>query len=131
MIGDFCPTAQGVPWTDLRDANVHNPGMPSADPRAILAANLRRMIEADLREGEKLSVRAWAMGKGLDVRLIDRLVKEENAVTLDTLTKIADACGLQPWHLLLPDLAPGVVPDAPISEEERRLLGRLRKLLDS
>jgi hypothetical protein len=63
--------------------------------------------------------------------MIDRMTKGEHAITLDTLEKVAKATGLQPWHLLLPDLAPGEVPDMPITEEERKMLGRLRKLLDN
>lgn len=105
--------------------------MQSQEPSAILAANLRRMINADTPDGAKPSVRAWALGKDLDVRMIDRMTKGEHAITLDTLEKVAKATGLQPWHLLLPDLAPGEVPDMPITEEERKMLMRLRKLLDN
>ena len=102
----------------------NNRGMADSSSRDILARNLRRLIAAD-----ELSVRAWAMGKGLDVRLIDRLTKGQHAVTLDNLEKIASACGLKPWHLLLEDFEPGSTPDAPISAEDRALLTRLRALL--
>lgn len=103
--------------------------MSSAASRDILAANLRRMIERDTPKGEKPSIRAWALGKELDVRMIDRLVKGQHSVTLDKLTEIADACGLKPWHLLIEDLDLAAAPDAPISEEDRKLLQRLRRLL--
>jgi hypothetical protein len=103
--------------------------MTDPTSRAILAANLRRRIEADAPNGGRMSIRAWATGKGLDVRLIDRLVKGQHAVTLDNLEKIADACGLKPWHLLVEDLEPGATPDAPITEEERAMLRRLRRLI--
>lgn len=63
--------------------------------------------------------------------MIDRLVKGQHAVTLDSLEKIADACGLKAWHLLIEDLEPGATPDAPITEEERQMLKRLRRLLTS
>lgn len=98
--------------------------------RGILAANLRRLIEADLKPGERYSVRAWALGKGLDVRLIDRMTKGKNSVTLDKLQAVADACGLKPWQLLVDDLDPHQVPDAPITPEERQMLRKLRRLLD-
>jgi len=98
-------------------------------PRAILAANLRRFIDAATPPGDRPSVRAWALGKGLDVRLVDRLSKGKHAVTLDKLEEIAEACGLQAWHLLIEDLDPASPPDAPISEEERTLLRKLRRLL--
>lgn len=104
--------------------------MPPPDLRATLAANLRRMIAAGTPEGEKPSVNAWAQSKGLSVRLIDRLSKGEHAVTLDKLDEIAEACGLKPWQLLLEDLDPKNPPEAPVTEDERRMLTRLRKLLD-
>ena len=99
--------------------------MNSIPPRAILAANLRRMIQVS-----GLSLRAWALARELDVRMIDRLSKGENAVTLDKIDEIAKACGLQPWQLLLEDLDHKAPPDAPISQADRDLLGRLRNLLD-
>ena len=103
--------------------------MDPISTRAILAANLNRMIDKATVGGSKRSVRGWALGRGLDVKLIDRLSKGEHAVTLDQLEKIAEACGLKPWHLLIEDLEPSQPPDAPITEEERRLLTRLRRLL--
>lgn len=105
--------------------------MDNFPARAILAANLRRRIDAETPRGAKPSVRAWALGKGLDVRMIDRLLKGQHAVTLDNLEKIAEACGLKPWHLLIEDLDPAGVPDAPITAEDRALLIRLRKLIDT
>ena len=105
--------------------------MAESHLRAILAANLRNRINADTPPGAKFSVRAWATGRGLDVRMIDRLIKGQHAVTLDNLDKIAAACGLQAWHLLLEDLDPSAAPDAPISEDERAMLRRLRRLLDA
>jgi hypothetical protein len=105
------------------------PRMPATPSRATLARNLRRMIEKDAGPGVKPSVRAWAISKGLDVKLIDRLTKGQHAVTLDKLQEIADACGLQPWHLLLDELDPTNAPEAPITDAERQLLRRLRRVL--
>lgn len=92
--------------------------------RSILAENLRRMID-----GEGLSIRALALSRGLDMRLIDRLVNKSNAVTIDTLEVVAEKLGLQAWQLLLPDLDPKQPPDAPISEEDRKMIAKLRRLL--
>lgn len=103
--------------------------MTAPDLRATLGANLRRMIDADTPPGAKPSIRAWAMSRGLDVRLIDRLVKGQHAVTLDKLQELADACGLKPWHLLIDDLDPRTPPDAPISDADREMLRKLRRLL--
>ena len=105
-------------------ANVTTPS-----PREILAANLRRRIDADSRGGVKLSVRAWALGKGLDVRMIDRLLKGQHAITLDKLDEIATALGLSAWHLLVEDLDPADSPDAPISAGDREMLARLKRLI--
>lgn len=104
--------------------------MQSDTSRAILAANLRRLIDADTQPGERPSVRAWALRKGVDVRLVDRLVKGQHAVTLDKLEAIAQACGLRPWHLLYEDLDPAAPPDQPVSKEDREMLRKLRRLLD-
>lgn len=94
--------------------------------RAILADNLRRMID---RSGH--SVRAWALERELDVKLIDRLTKGAHGVTLDKLEEVAAACGLQSWMLLIPNLDADSPPDAPISESDRAMLARLRRLLDN
>lgn len=108
---------------------------PSSKPfpamsRAILAANINKLIDADLRPGDRRSVRAWALGKGLDVKLVDRLSKGNNAITLDKLQQIADACGVKPWQLLLEEFEPGQPAEPPITAAERALLRRLRGLLD-
>lgn len=103
-----------------------NKGVQPDPLRATLGANLKRLIAYSGK-----SVRAWALARELDVKMIDRLTKGEHAVTLDKLGQIAAACGLKPWQLLLEDFDPTSPPDAPITDEERRMLQRLRKLLDS
>jgi hypothetical protein len=103
--------------------------METPDLRTTLAANLRRRIEADTPKGQRVSLRAWALWRNLDVRMIDRLVKGQHAVTLDKLQEVADACGLKPWHLLYEELDPESPPDAPVSESDRAMLRKLRRLL--
>lgn len=103
--------------------------MDTDKSRGTLAANLTKLMEKDTPKGAKVSIRAWALGKGLDVRLITRLAKSQNAVTLDTLDQIAAACGLKTWQLLLEDFDPSDPADAPMTEEERKLLRRLRSIL--
>lgn len=93
--------------------------------RDILAANLRSLIAKDGG-----SVRAWALSRELDVRLIDRLSKGQHAVTLDKLDDIAAACGLKPWHLLVEGLDPSAPPDQPISADDLAMISKLRRLLD-
>ena len=98
--------------------------MTHTPPRDILAANLLRLIAKN-----GTSVRAWALARGLDVKMIDRLSKGEHAVTLDKLDEIASACGLQAWHLLIEDLDPAHLPNQPISAEDQAMLDKLKRLL--
>ena len=80
-------------------------------------------------DAEGVSVRSWAMARELDVRLIDRLTKGANAVTLDKLDEIAAACGIKPWHLLIEGLDPKAPPDRPISADDQAMISKLRRLL--
>lgn len=120
---------QTLSWTYPTNPCGIMPLMTPSTPRAILAANLRRRIDADSRKGEKLSIRAWALGKGLDVRMIDRLLKGQHAITLDKLDEIASALGLSAWHLLIEDLDPAGVPEAPLSAQDREMLTKIKRLL--
>ena len=97
--------------------------------RDILAGNLTRIREFDSGGGGLLSVRAWAMKREVDVRLIDRLLKGEHAVKLDTLDEIARQLGLQPWQLLLPDFDPKSPQDMPMTAAERDMLQAVRRVL--
>ena len=102
--------------------------MNTNTPRTILARNLRRLIASETPTGEKPSVRAWALRKGVEVKLIDRLSKGEHAVTLDKLDEIAAACGLQAWQLLIDDMDPADPPSKPITEEDKAVIQRIKRL---
>lgn len=102
--------------------------MSQKPAREILANNLRRQIEHD-QKGSRYSVRAWALARGLEVRLVDRMTKGENSFTLDKLELVAAACNVPAWQLLLPEFTPGEPADVPISDEDRAMLVRLRRLL--
>lgn len=104
--------------------------MAADQSRATLANNLRKVIERDLGAGARFSVRAWALSKGLDVRLMTRLVNGDHAVTLDKLDEVAQACGVKPWQLLLEDFdVDGQAEPLPLSDEDRALLRRLRRVI--
>lgn len=96
--------------------------------RGILGSNIWTMI-AESSSAAKPSVRAWALQKGLDVRMIDRLVKGKHSVTLDKIEEIARACGLEAWHLLIPGLNYKNPPSANVTDADRELLARLRHLI--
>lgn len=102
--------------------------------RDILAANLQRIREARTPRGEDLmSGRAFSLLIGFesesDVRLINRILNGVYDVKLDTLVKIADTLGLQPWQLLLEDFDPEHPQTQPMTAEEKQTLDNLRILL--
>lgn len=94
--------------------------------KKILAGNIRALIDR-----EALSVRGWALRHGLQQKAIDRIVKEENAASIDTLDAIANALGLMPWQLLVADLDVTNAPKLAVSEAEIALVNRLKFLLNN
>lgn len=97
---------------------------PMLSSKRILGDNIKAMIDKDA-----VSVRAWALSHKLDQKKVDRLVKAETAVSLDTLDEIAAAVGLQPWQLLVVKLDPAHPPRIAVTETEVLLYERLRKLV--
>lgn len=98
--------------------------------RVILSANLQKLRMHDSpNKAEPLSVRAWALSRGLDVRLITRLLNGDNAATLDKLDEIAETLGIPAWLLLYEDFDPKAPVVSPMTEGERALLKRLREIL--
>lgn len=94
--------------------------------KKILAGNIRAMIEK-----ERLTVRGWAMRHELSQKKIDRIVKEENAISLDTLDEVATALGLMPWQLLVADMDLSHPPKLAVTETELKLYERLKVLASS
>jgi hypothetical protein len=103
--------------------------MSEKQPRTILADNINRMIDRATTPGAKRSVRAWAISRGLDVKMIDRVTKDAHGISLDTLYTIAAAVGLEPWHLLIEDLDLDSPPAPKVSAKDLETLKTLRKLL--
>jgi hypothetical protein len=58
-------------------------------------------------------------------------VKEENAISLDTLDEVAIALGLMSWQLLVVDLDLSNPPKIAVTETELKLYERLRVLIKS
>ena len=92
--------------------------------KKILGDNIKAMIDK-----VSPSVRAWAIAHKLDQKKVDRLVKAQTAVSLDTLDEIAAAVGLQPWQLLVAKLDADHPPRIAVTETEVLLYERLRKLV--
>jgi hypothetical protein len=99
--------------------------MSPDDPRAILTANVLKLIDSS---GES-SVNAWALARGLNVRFIERITEGDHNTTLAKIDEIASACGIPAWQLLLPDFEPGKQIEAPLTPSDRELLERLKRLL--
>ena len=97
-----------------------------SDSRLVLADNIKAMLEKD-----GLSVRGFAMRHKLQQKAMDRIVKAENAISLDTLDKLSSALGLFSWQLLTPGLDISNPPHIAISEAEIRLYQRLSSLAKS
>lgn len=114
---DFCVQTQLHSQAKL-------PCMAPLTPRAILTANVRKLVGNE-------SVRAWAMARGLNVRLIERITEGDHNTTLEKVDEIANACGVPAWQLLLPDFEPGTKLEPPITQADRDLLARLKGLLQT
>jgi transcriptional regulator with XRE-family HTH domain len=100
--------------------------MEPLTPRDILARNVRQLID---KEGQ--SLRAWALARELDVKLIERIAKASHSVTIDKIEEVANAVGVPAWQLLLPDFEPDMPTEAPLTNADKELLGRLKRLLGS
>jgi hypothetical protein len=102
----------------------------TSEARTTLAKNVRKLIANEAVDGSPVSIRAWSMSKGLDTRLIDRIVKGENAVTVDTLGIVAANCGVPAWQLLHPDFDPTATPMTGASAEDVAFLKKLRTFME-
>lgn len=96
--------------------------------RRILADNIARMIN---KSGGPVrgKVRGWALAHDLDARQIDRIVKQQYAITVDTLDELAAAIGCQPWQLLVPNMTTDGLPLLVMSDIERELYAKIRALV--
>lgn len=69
-------------------------------------------------------------GKVLAVSTVGRVLRQENAPDLDTVSLLAKAVQFQPWQLLVPTFEPADPPFLPrFTDEERALYDRLKALL--
>lgn len=94
---------------------------------AVLAENINRLMEANvaLESNPKLARRAQ-----IGIGSVARIRNAQTDITLDTLTKLAEAFDLQPWQLLVPDLDPKNFPVLRnLSPQEAELYDRLRSVI--
>ena len=93
----------------------------------VLAANINRLMEGSpaLESNPKLSRRAK-----IGIGSVARIRNSQTDITLDTLTKLAEAFDLQPWQLLVPGLDPKNLPVLRnLSPQEAELYERLRSVI--
>ena len=79
-------------------------------------------------QGENL--RRLSRESGIGLGSVVRLKEQRTSVGLDVLEKLAKIFGLQPWHLLTPDLDPANPPVIHLNQKERELYQRLSAALE-
>lgn len=86
--------------------------MPTEDPKRLLAANVRRLL--DIAPGE--SGVSKLMQLGFSNGNAARVLKGETSIGLDLLSELAAALRVEPWQLLTPNLDPDRLPSLDRSE---------------
>lgn len=98
------------------------------DPSSIaqtVANNIRTIVET-FHTGKGAQTDAAKRCK-MHQRTLGRAMNGEQSASLDTLQAVAEGYGLQPWHLLIPNLDPKNPPAIhQMTEQETQLYARLR-----
>ena len=93
--------------------------------RNVLAANVKT-----LKDYYGLSIQAFGKKCGISHSTIGRAVLSRGALDLDSIAAISEACGLEPWQLLIPNLDPRKPPVVTaLTSTERDLYAKLSKSL--
>ena len=102
------------------------------DTRRTLSENLRRLMDyaAGHDTGEPGSQNSLARKAEVSRGIIQRILIGDIATAIDTLEKIAQAYNLHAWQLLIGGLDPANPPVVPITDTERLLHERLRRVGD-
>lgn len=91
--------------------------------KPVLASNLKALMEL-----RKLSQMELHRRSRVAQATIGRILREETAADVDTISALAKGLDLEPWQLLIPNIDPGNPPVLqPISTRERELYQRLRE----
>jgi len=92
--------------------------------RDVIARNLSNLMEVTphLNSQPKVAARS-----GLGQTSIGRILRKEAGATIDSLDLIARAFGVEPWHLLVPNLDPARLPKSlTLADKEYELLAKMR-----
>lgn len=93
-------------------------------PRAVLAQNLKALMGAKVGPTSEMDL---ARRSGVAQATIGRIKRQEVASSIETVSEIAAAYGLEGWQLLVAGMDPTNPPVLlPVSKAERALYDRLR-----
>lgn len=98
--------------------------------REILAKNVKRLMQINPEMSSNVMVEERSGGK-VKKSTLDRIRNQSSACDIDTLSRVADAFGLLPWQLLLPDLDVKNPPTIRMGDSEKVLYEKLEELLNS
>jgi transcriptional regulator with XRE-family HTH domain len=96
--------------------------------RDVVAANIAKIMD---NPTAPLTQEAVGKRSGLPQRTVGRLKNGSTAASLTTLGAISKGLGVEPWHLLVPDLDPTNLPVLRVATpEEQRLYQKFEQLLE-
>ncbi len=110
---------QNLPDLVGRDAYIS--GM--VDTKHILWENVSALM---IHHWGKANMSELARRAKIGLATCDRIKKRETSVGIDVLEKVAEAFGLQAWHLLTPNLDPLNPPVIWLTKSERDLYENMR-----
>ncbi len=91
-------------------------------PHRVLASNLAKLMATSL---DMKSQRAVAKRADIDQRTVGRILNQEHSPNLDQIAALAEAFGLLPWQMLVPDLDPKDPPSVQLSRTEAAMYARV------
>ena len=95
----------------------------SMSSKAVLAANLKALMDHSPAYSSQVAV---AKAARCDQKTVSRLLRQEQAATVDLLDAIAAVFGLESWQLLTENLDPSNPPKVHMTKSEQALYERLR-----
>lgn len=126
MLGHVCPTVKALMPYPPR----YPSGMAKRKPRGVIESIVGGNLDALMRHSKELSTNgklARKIHRDFPPRTIGRIRNAETSCSLDTLTKIAKAFDIEPWHLLIPSYDPVNPPVRAMTQAERRLYASMRE----
>ena len=87
-----------------------------------LADNVKRLMAH-----HRLAQAGVAKRAGMDQKTISRIIRREHSPSIDKLSGLAEAFGLQAWQLLVPYLDPSNPPVVQMTPIEKDLYDRLKQ----